>query len=287
MKGDQCIGGFRVVHATEPAADGERLVWKRFFTQEPTRHIHFMNALVSQVPGPVVPKPVPVIMEFRAARRRQRRGAAPEIVINACRHGLRPFCFANAGAPLVTKTPGRQNASQMPVVDPLHRLLDSLAGARLCSGLDNFPIVEGRRDHLFPFPNVVRNRFFDIDIPAALHTPHGGQGVPMIGRGNGNRIDIFALQQFANIGVSGHCCAVLRAPLDPGIEHGAVNVAQGRQAHAGDFAPFFNVVLPAPVESDHRHANVLIGPGHLGPGTRGQTECAGGEGGLFKESCGG
>ena len=66
-------------------------------------------------------------------------------------------------------------------------------------------IVRRRRLHELPaFPHIVRDGLFHIDILAGLDGPDGGERVPVIRRGDRNGIDLFALQQLANVGVALH-----------------------------------------------------------------------------------
>jgi hypothetical protein len=51
-----------------------------------------------------------------------------------------------------------------------------------------------------PFPNVVRHRFFDIDVLARLTGHDGLQRVPMVRRRDVDRVDIVAIENLAEIG---------------------------------------------------------------------------------------
>ena len=46
----------------------------------------------------------------------------------------------------------------------------------------------------------MRKRLLAVDVFAQLHRPHAGHGVRMIGRADGDRVDVFALEQLAKVG---------------------------------------------------------------------------------------
>ena len=45
-------------------------------------------------------------------------------------------------------------------------------------------VPAGDFDHAPAFADVVADRLFDIDVLAGLHGPDGGQGVPVVRRGD-------------------------------------------------------------------------------------------------------
>ena len=68
-------------------------------------------------------------------------------------------------------------------------------GSVLKSGLDNPLVIMGRRFHLLAFPHVMANGFFDVDILPGLAGPDCLQGMPVVGCGNDDRIDIASFQE--------------------------------------------------------------------------------------------
>ena len=44
------------------------------------------------------------------------------------------------------------------------------------------------------FPDVVRYRLLDVDVLAGLHRPDRGQRVPVVGGGDGDRVDLLVVE---------------------------------------------------------------------------------------------
>jgi hypothetical protein len=57
-------------------------------------------------------------------------------------------------------------------------------------------------DHAAPLLDGYGERFFDEDVFSGLECHDGLDGVPVVGCGNADRVDVFAGQQFAEIGVA-------------------------------------------------------------------------------------
>src|SRR5690242_17942986 len=107
---------------------------------------------------------MPVIVQTSPHQRQLGRRPAPQIIINVRRHRLRTAHFAYARPPLVTETARDQDFTQVPALDPADGLGDAVAGTALGSGLDDALVLAGGFDSFAPFPDVVGNRLFDIDI---------------------------------------------------------------------------------------------------------------------------
>ena len=56
--------------------------------------------------------------------------------------------------------------------------------AALRAGLADPVVLAGRLDDAPAFADVVADRLFDVDVLAGLHGPDGGQGVPVVRRGD-------------------------------------------------------------------------------------------------------
>ena len=110
------------------------------------------------------------------------------------------------------------------------------------AGLDDFAILARGFDRLAPFPDVVRNGLFHVNILARLHRPDRGQRMPVIGRGDGDGVHVLVLQQPANVRVAFHLFVPLGEGFDARIQDFAVHVTQrddpnvfvGESAHAAD-----------------------------------------------------
>ena len=69
-------------------------------------------------------------------------------------------------------------------------------GRRTLLGADGHDLVvlAGRCDHRLPLGYVVSDRLFDVDVLAGHHRLDRRQGVPVVGGGDDDRIDIFAIE---------------------------------------------------------------------------------------------
>ena len=156
------------------------------------------------------------------------------------------------------------------------------------AGLDDSVVLAGRFDDLAAFPDVVRNGLFDVHILARLHCPDGGEGMPMVGCGNGDDVHIFAFEKFAHVGKDLDADSLVFLVLLFLIENGVVHVAQPGDAAALDLGQSANVVLAPASEADDGDAHLIIGaldlcPRPGGPGNGGGREGRTGEEGTAGE----
>src|SRR5439155_17262796 len=126
-------------------------------------------------------------MEVLSHERRFGRGPAPEIIIDRGGDRLGSAHLADALAAFVTKAPSAKDSSQMPFVQPGDRFAQAAIGAALGASLHDAVIFPGRLDDLASFPNIVRDRFFQINIFSRLNGPNSAEGVPVVRVGKGDR----------------------------------------------------------------------------------------------------
>ena len=103
----------------------------------------------------------------------------------------------------------------------------------LRSGLDNALVAPRGFDHGAPFLDVVRQRFFHINVLSGLAGENGGNGVPVVRRGDDNGIDVFSLENVPEILVRFRPPA---GPLRGGCGVGSVYIATRRKLHTRDSA---------------------------------------------------
>ena len=136
--------------------------------------------------------------------------------------------------------------------------------------LHDAAILFSRGHQLSSLINAVRERFLDIDVLARLAGPDRRQRMPVIGRGDGDGIDLLVLQRLADVSVFLWCLALgsldgFGAPL----EHVGIDVAQGDIFrlifHAQD-VPDMGAALA--IESDGTHPDAAVGAEHLARGHR-------------------
>ncbi len=123
----------------------------------------------------------------------------PQIPIQAFRR-IAGAALANIWTPFVAYTSGHVHIiADKPILQFADALLESGIAAQLCAVLDDPSVFLGGLDHFAAFKNIVGHRLFDIDVLARLARPDGCQRMPMIGRGNGQRVNIVVFQYLAYI----------------------------------------------------------------------------------------
>jgi hypothetical protein len=125
------------------------------------------------------------------------------------------------------------------------------------------PIIFLSCRHYLPrFKHVMRARLFHIHIFARLAPPYGLQGVIMIWRRNGNRIDGFVFEQLAQVGVRGR--PLLAHLFDLGdalVQNGFINVADGCNFHIRHPRVMAYVGSSLAAHAHTRHAHRIIWTG--------------------------
>ena len=126
------------------------------------------------------------------------RGAEPAIVVDVGR-GLAVGILAHPDRADVLVVPGLhpEDLAELARADDLDGLLEMRRRALL--GADGHDLVglAGRADHRLALGDVVRDRLLDIDVLAGQHGLDRGQGVPVVGRGDDDAVDVFAVEHGA------------------------------------------------------------------------------------------
>ena len=122
---------------------------------------------------------------------------------------------------------GEADGPELAAAQAVEHPAEERAGPVLGADLDHAAVLAGRRHHLLPFPQVVRERLLDVDVLARLAGPDRRQGVPVVRQGDDHRVDALVVEHLANIGVGGDRFAAFLERFDAVGEHGLVGVAQG------------------------------------------------------------
>src|SRR5207344_1634196 len=85
------------------------------------------------------------------------------------------------------------------VFEALHRFHDVRRRAALLADLHHAAVLARGGDDLLAFENVVARRLLAIDVLARLDGPDGGEHVPVIRRGDGDRVDALILEGLAHV----------------------------------------------------------------------------------------
>src|SRR5262249_16750828 len=135
--------------------------------------------------------------------------------------------------------------------------------AALRAVLDNDVMLPRQLHGDAAFPNVVAARLFNIDVFACLSGPDRHQGVPVIGRGDGDGIDVAVLQGAAY--VLHFARLVAAAPLDFGrttLKGAHVRIDKIGDLHALHAGELADVLAAAAVEPGNADAQHLVGAEH-------------------------
>ena len=177
------------------------------------------------------------------------RGTRPEIVVHAG-GDLRDRRAADGVAPLVAQSAGQVHIADRAIAHLLHGVLQRRRRPALRTLLHDAIVLARRGHNLFRLEDIVRARFLDVHVLAGLAGPDGHQGVPVVGRGDRDRVNRFVFEQFPKVGVN-----LRLLPFGFLDEGGAlfqillVDVANGRNLHVGQPAVARDVVPAAAMTS--------------------------------------
>ncbi len=206
---------------------------------------------------------MPVVMQLGAPQGHQRRRPGPQVIVHPRGDGLGTVHPPNTAPALVAQAPGDQNLAYLPLLEVLDRFCQSCVGTTLGADLHDPIVLLRRLDQFPPFPNVVRNGLFDVHILAGLTRPDRDQGMPVIGRGDHDGINVCLLQQFAHVDIGVDCFTAGGEFLDFAIQNVLIHIAQGHHPDALQFPEFLDVIGPLASHPHHRHPKILICVEHL------------------------
>ena len=163
-----------------------------------------MDALVTEIAVAVFPGPVPFVMDGAvggavALRRAIGSRAAPEVVVHRARGLLRAGDIADGVSAFVAQPARDLHRAELACPDIFDRFADARLRADLRPGLADLVVMPRRLDNASAFPDVMADRFLDIDMLARLHRPDGGEGVPMVRRRDADRVNRLVVHDAAQI----------------------------------------------------------------------------------------
>ena len=244
-----------------------------------------MNPLVADVSVARGPDPMPVVVQALAHQRFLGRRAAPQVIIDPWRNGLRPRYLADAVAALVADPAGHQDFAQVAGPQPLDGLRHAFARrAALRAGLHDALVAPRGVHRLAAFPNVVGNRFFHVHVFARLAAPDDDQRMPVIRRGGRDRVHVLAVEQLADVRVRLHALTLALQPRRGTFQRTCIAVAQGGHPHTGNRAEPFDVVAAATPHADHADADLVVARWHLAPRGGRQAACGSAQGGGLQKT---
>ena len=138
------------------------------------------------------------------------------------------------------------------------------------------------------FADVVADRLFDVNVFAGLHGPDGGERVPVVGRGDGNRVDILVIDDFADVlFIPGSGALLLLGDGHGLVDDGRIRVADDRDETVVFAGEAFDVANAATVNADdcdaqRRAGFVGLGGFLLGLRLVGETKVGAGQSGQHR-----
>ncbi len=166
--------------------------------ERPAADIHFMGAVVERFAGAPDAEPVPVVGLDVVLVGLARRRALPQIPVERGRHGNR-LAVADGFPRIVIPALGEVGAADQARVD----LVDDLDGVRgralLGAHLHQLAVFLLRFDQQRALAGIVAAGFFNVDVLPGLKSEDGHRRMPVIGRGDGDGVDILALENLAKV----------------------------------------------------------------------------------------
>ncbi len=169
-----------------------------FGLERPAAYVHFVGAVVEGFAGAVAAEPMPVIwmdiVDVLVARGR----ALPEIPVEILGDG-RGLSGAHGKAGVGVPGLGHIGLADVAVVDLLDHFDGVVGGALLVADLDAlFVFFLGGNEEL-AFAGVLAGGLFDVDMLSGLEAEDGQRGVPVIGSGDGDGVNVFGLEHLAEV----------------------------------------------------------------------------------------
>src|SRR5207244_12153451 len=123
------------------------------------------------------------------------------------------------------------------------------AAALPAAVLERAPVFLGCLPAAAAFADDVAHRLLDVDVLARLHRPDGEQRMPVVGRGNRDRVEVLVLQGLADVLHAGRLVAAFSDLLPAGLEQAGVGVDQVSNLHALQAKVLVDVGVPLSVDT--------------------------------------
>ena len=277
------VGRLALVIPSKAAADRCRFDRMRLIVVDrPASDIELVRALVVEVAIAGLPEPVPVVVHEVGVVVIEHGRALPEIPVKVGR-GVAVGLGADRCPWLAAVAIGNLEPRQGAIFERGMKPCDPRIAPPLRAMLHDHAVFLGGLQGDAAFHHVVAHRLLNVDMLASLGSPDRHQGVPMVWRGYGDRVDVFVFKHLADVfltlGGEGGIAGLLGQPGKGAIEHLLIRVDDVGDLHVVEAHEAAQVRLPTAVEADHGDANPVVGS--QGPGrraSRSQQERAGGGG---------
>ncbi len=125
--------------------------------------------------------------------------------------------------------------------------------------LDDAAAAAGGFDELAAFPHAVGERFLDVNVLAGGDAPDGGEAVPVVGRGDGDRVDGVVGKHVADVAVGfGAFAEGAFETTGAGLEDARINVAERDDFGVVARLEAFDVAHAAAMDADDAEADAVV-----------------------------
>src|SRR5262245_15951359 len=131
-----------------------------------------------------------------------------------------------------------------------------IAGALLRADLDHAFVFARRLNHLAPFVYGARDGLLDVNVLARLTGHHGLQRMPVVGRGDDHRVNVFAVEHSTKIPV---CIDAFEfGVIDRKVHLWLEDVAERDNLRVRISHKSLHHAAPLSSRTDHPDANAII-----------------------------
>ena len=234
-------------------------------THDPARDVGLVSAVIEGLAGAVAAQPMPVVGVDVVFVFTARDGSLPEIPVEGSGDGnwlADSHRFACIAVPAL----GVVGAADEAILNFFDEVDVDGRGAALCAHLDALVVLFLGFDEESAFGRVVAAGLFDVDVLAGAEAIDGERRVPMVGRRDGDGVDVLGGEHLAEVFVGfGGIAQVALQTSGEALEDDAIDIADMRDAHvilvgfeSGEMG------VGAAVEADDREVDAVIGSEYLG-----------------------
>src|SRR5437660_4515015 len=251
--------------------------------QGPAGDVDLVGPVVAELARPPAVEPVPVVVDDVVVVRRVGRRALPQLVVEVGgdgRHLPATDRGAGVGIPRACEV-GLPDRAFLDRLDDLHR---AGRGALLSPHLHHALVLLLRLDQQLAFARVVPTRLLHVDMLAGLHGEQRRRRVPMVGRGDHERVHVFVLERLAEVAQAlGRFALRARDGGDALGEHQRIDVAHVGHFGVGRPGERARQDRAAAVQAHYRDPDCVARRGEPGGEPRGGRETQPRGRGCFQE----
>ncbi len=152
----------------------------QFDFKAPTGEVERMDAVIAELAGAPVPKPVPVVMDEIVHVRLFGSGTFPERIVEPLRNG-NFLAVADGGAVVGVPTAGESGLADFATFESINGFNHPRPTAALIAHLHNAFVFARGFDDQFAFVKILAARLFDIDVFSCGAGEDGGGCMPVVG----------------------------------------------------------------------------------------------------------